>query len=165
MRPGWASHRLWPRAQKDLTATGAKNAKKELDQLKLSGLSVLGGSNDELVAPTWLKGEALAYARSISYFPWRQIIRQSIEAREQDLPQQVRDKLRPQCECCSLPGGDIPFLEAMLAVESDESLKVVAGYQGEALVDRMTEGSAWLPVRAGCGSAAGSGLRRSALGG
>ncbi|MBI3739926.1 MAG: AAA family ATPase [Chloroflexi bacterium] len=87
----------------------------------------------------WLKGEALSYSRSISYFPWRQIIRQSIDAREDDSPAEVRGKLRYNCDCCTLPGGDVPFLEAMLAVESEESAQVVMGYQGEALVERMTE--------------------------
>ncbi|MEW6400306.1 MAG: adenylate/guanylate cyclase domain-containing protein [Chloroflexota bacterium] len=88
-------------------------------------------------ALTWLRGDALSYARSISYFPWRQIIRQSIEAHENDSPAEVRAKLRYVCDCCRLPGGDIPFLEALLAVESRESLQAVAGYQGEALVQMM----------------------------
>ena len=85
----------------------------------------------------WLRGDSLSYTRSISYFPWRQIIRQSIAAREGDSPAEVRHKLRYVCDCCTLPGGDIPFLEAMLAVESEESLQVVTGYQGEALIQKM----------------------------
>jgi len=87
----------------------------------------------------WLRGDALSYARSISYFPWRQIIRQSVDAREDDSPAVVRHKLGYVCECCTLPGGDIPFLEAMLAVESEESLQVVMGFQGDALIQRMVD--------------------------
>jgi len=87
----------------------------------------------------WLRGDALSYARSISYFPWRQVIRQSIKARQDDSPAEIRHKLRYVCDCCTLPGGDIPFLEAMLAVESEESSQVVMGHQGEALVQRVTE--------------------------
>ncbi len=87
----------------------------------------------------WLRGDSVSYARSISYFPWRQIIRQSIDAREDDSPSEVRGKLRYVCDCCAMPGGDVPFLEAMLAVESEESLQVVAGYQGEALVQKMVD--------------------------
>jgi class 3 adenylate cyclase/tetratricopeptide (TPR) repeat protein len=87
----------------------------------------------------WLKGDALSYARSISYFPWRQIIRQSIDAHEGDAPAQIREKLRYTCDCCTLPGGDIPFLEAMLAVESEESLQVITGYQGDALIQRIVD--------------------------
>ena len=95
-------------------------------------------SNEESTT-TWLRGDALSYTRSVSYFPWRQIIRQSIDAHEDDSPAEVRHKLTYACDCCTLPGGDIPFLEAMLAVESEDSLQVVTGYQGEALVQRMVE--------------------------
>jgi class 3 adenylate cyclase/tetratricopeptide (TPR) repeat protein len=95
-------------------------------------------SNKELNI-IWLRGDALSYARSVSYFPWRQIIRQSINAHEDDSPSEVRGKLRYVCDCCAMPGGGVPFLEAMLAVESEESLQVVAGYQGEALVKKMVD--------------------------
>jgi len=87
----------------------------------------------------WLRGDAVSYARSVSYYPWRQIIRQSIDAHEDDSPNEVRGKLRYVCNCCAMPGGDVPFLEAMLAVESEESLQVVTGYQGEALVQKMVD--------------------------
>ncbi|HKY52712.1 MAG TPA: adenylate/guanylate cyclase domain-containing protein, partial [Anaerolineales bacterium] len=90
-------------------------------------------------SPIWLRGDSLSYTRSISYYPWRQIIRQSVEAQEDDSPAEVRHKLGYVCECCTLPGGDIPFLEAMLAVESEESAKVVMGFQGEALNQRMID--------------------------
>lgn len=92
--------------------------------------------NDEFV---WLRGDALSYARSVSYFPWRQIIRQSIDAHEDDSPADVRGKLRYVSDCYAMPGGDVPFLEAMLAVESEESLQVVANFHGEALVQKMVE--------------------------
>jgi len=87
----------------------------------------------------WLRGDSVSYARSVSYFPWRQIIRQSIDAHEDDSASEVRHKLSYVCDCCALPGGDVPFLEAILAVESEDSLQVVTGYQGEALVQRMVD--------------------------
>ncbi len=87
----------------------------------------------------WLQGDAFSYGRSISYFPWRQVIRQSVDAHEDDLPAEVRHKLGYVCDCCASPGGDLPFLEAMLAVESEESLQIVSGFQGEALVQKMVE--------------------------
>jgi len=87
----------------------------------------------------WLRGDSLSYTSSISYYPWRQIIRQSVEAHEDDSPAEVRHKLGYVCECCTLPGGDIPFLEAMLAVESEASAKVVMGFQGDALKQRMID--------------------------
>lgn len=87
----------------------------------------------------WLKGESLSYTRSISYYPWRQAIRQSVDAYDEDSHAEVRSKLEYVCQCCALPGGDIPFLEAMLVVESEESSKVVMGFQGEALTQRMID--------------------------
>jgi predicted ATPase len=87
----------------------------------------------------WLSGEALSYTRSISYFPWRQIIRQSIHVREADSPAEVRERLRYKCDCCVLPGGDIPFLEALLAVEDEQSLQIVTSMQGDALIQKMVD--------------------------
>ncbi|NJC96052.1 MAG: tetratricopeptide repeat protein [Anaerolineae bacterium] len=87
----------------------------------------------------WLRGDSLSYTRSVSYYPWRQIIRQSVGAHEDDSPAEVRNKLGYVCECCSLPGGDLPFLEAMLAVESEESARVVMGFQGDVLNQRMID--------------------------
>ena len=87
----------------------------------------------------WLQGESLSYTRSISYYPWRQVVRQSVDAHDEDSPAEVRHKLGYVCDCCSLPGGDIPFLEAMLAVESEVSAKVVMGFQGDALNQRMID--------------------------
>src|SRR5215207_812812 len=87
----------------------------------------------------WLRGEALSYTRSISYFPWRQILRQSIHAREVDSPAEVREKLRYRCDGCGVPGGDIPFLEAILAVENEAGFQVVTDVQGEALIQKMVD--------------------------
>jgi len=87
----------------------------------------------------WLRGDALSFTRSISYFPWRQIIRQSINVHEADAPAQVREKLRYKCDCCAVPGGDIPFLEAILAVENEESFQIVTVVQGDALIQKMAE--------------------------
>jgi predicted ATPase/class 3 adenylate cyclase len=95
--------------------------------------------SDQESGIVWLQGDAVSYTRSVSYFPWRQIIRQSIDAHEGDSPSDVRHKLTYVCDCCTLPGGDIPFLQAILAVESEESLQVVTGFQGEALVQRMVD--------------------------
>jgi predicted ATPase len=94
---------------------------------------------DEESGHSWLRGDSLSYARSISYYPWRQIIRQAIGAYEEDSPAEVRRKLGYECDCCTLPGGDVPFLEAMLAVESEESSKVVMGFQGDVLTQRMID--------------------------
>ena len=87
----------------------------------------------------WLRGDAFSYTRSISYFPWKQIIRQTINVRDVDSPADVREKLRYKCDCCSVPSGDIPFLEAMLAVEDEESLQIVTGVQGDSLIQKIVD--------------------------
>ena len=101
----------------------------------IAELKKAGGAADLV----WLRGDALSYTRSISYYVWRQVIRQSIAAHEDDPPAEVRRKLRAVGDRCRLPGVDIPFLEAMLGVESEESLQALAGVQGEALVQRIVE--------------------------
>ena len=129
-----------------------KDRLKDLDQGKGSAVAVIGEAGlgkstliAELKKSTegsrfiWLKGESLSYTRSITYYPWRQVIRQSVDARDEDSPAEVRQKLGYICDCCTLPGGDIPFLEAMLAVESEESARVVMGFQGDALNQRMID--------------------------
>ena len=88
---------------------------------------------------TWYRGDALSYARSTSYFIWRQVLRQSLGVSQDDPSPEVRSKLFSVCEDCSLPDEDVPFLEAMLAVESPESLRVLSGFQGDDFVGHMTK--------------------------
>jgi tetratricopeptide (TPR) repeat protein len=88
----------------------------------------------------WLEGRCVSFGRYTSHLPWRQIIRQSLGAPADAPAEVVRARLEyTACECCALPGGDLPFLEAVLAVASEESLKTVLGYTGDELVHRMTE--------------------------
>jgi len=87
----------------------------------------------------WLRGDALSYARSTSYFLWRQVIRQSLNVREGDPALGTREKLRSFSANQGLPDGIYPFLEAILSVESLESLQILAGYQNEDFILRMTE--------------------------
>ncbi len=87
----------------------------------------------------WLTGEAQSYSRSVSYFSWRQVIRQSIGATEGDSAADVRGKLKVICDRCGLTLGYIPFLQAILAVETEDSLQTISGFQGEELVARIIE--------------------------
>jgi len=87
----------------------------------------------------WLEGQSISYRQSSGFYLWRKVIRQAVEARESDSAGEVRSKIIEHCTCSSLPGGDIPFMEALLGVESEQSLAEIKGYEGEALVHRMTE--------------------------
>ncbi len=82
---------------------------------------------------TWLRGDSLSYTRSISYYPWRQVIRQAVNAQEEDSPADVREKLS------QFTKDGLPFLESILAVESDESTKIVTSFQGDTLNQQIVD--------------------------
>ena len=94
---------------------------------------------DSQLPVAWLEGRALSYEQSVTYYPWRQVIRQAIGAQEGEAPEAVREKLRRDPGCTTMPGGDLQFLEVMLSVESEETLKALMGLEGDALVDHITE--------------------------
>jgi len=87
----------------------------------------------------WIEGRALSYEQAVTYYPWRQVMREAIGAQEGEAPEVVRERLRCDRGCCAMPGGDLPFLEVMLSVESDETLKAITGLEGDALVEHITE--------------------------
>jgi class 3 adenylate cyclase/tetratricopeptide (TPR) repeat protein len=94
-------------------------------------------SNLDSASTAWLEAHALSYTQSVSYFSWRQIFRSSIGASESEAPPEVRAKLRTVWNHRELSADELPFLEAILAVESQESLQKITGYQGDALLQRI----------------------------
>jgi len=82
----------------------------------------------------WLEGRALSYGQAVTYYPWRQVVRQSIGAQEGEAPETVRERLRGG----GATQGDLPFLEVLLSVEGEQAKKAVAGLEGDALADRIT---------------------------
>ena len=87
----------------------------------------------------WLEGRALSYGQAVTYYPWRQIIREAIGAQEGEAPEVVREKLYRDSACATMTEDDSKYLEVMLSVESDATLQAVAALEGEALVDKITE--------------------------
>jgi class 3 adenylate cyclase/tetratricopeptide (TPR) repeat protein len=85
----------------------------------------------------WLEGRALSYEQAVTYFPWRQVIREAIGAKEGEAPQVVREKLRRDPSCGMMPEGDPQYLEVILSVESDETLEAVSALEGDALVEHI----------------------------
>src|ERR671916_208689 len=73
----------------------------------------------------WFEGRALSYEQAVTYYPWRQVVRQVIGAQEGEAPERVRERLRSACRRCGLPDADLPFLEALLGAESEESSQKV----------------------------------------
>src|SRR5688500_6751133 len=64
----------------------------------------------------WLEGRALSYEQAVTYYPWRQVIRGAIGAKEGEAPQAVREKLHSDPACVTMPEGDPQFLEVTLSV-------------------------------------------------
>ncbi len=86
----------------------------------------------------WLEGRALSYGQAVTYYPWRQVIREAIGAQDGEAPEVVREKLHRDAVCGAMPEGDPQYLEVLLSVESDETLKAVTALEGDALVEHIT---------------------------
>src|SRR5215218_10343292 len=85
----------------------------------------------------WLEGRALSYEQAVTYFPWRQVIRAAIGAKEGEAPEVVREKLHRDPACVVMPEGDSQYLEVILSVESDATREAVAALEGDALVEHI----------------------------
>jgi class 3 adenylate cyclase/tetratricopeptide (TPR) repeat protein len=85
----------------------------------------------------WLEGRALSYEQAVTYYPWRQVIRGAIDAKEGEAPEVVREKLHRDPACVAMPEGDSRYLEVILSVESDATLEAVAALEGDALVEHI----------------------------
>jgi class 3 adenylate cyclase/tetratricopeptide (TPR) repeat protein len=90
-------------------------------------------------AARWLEGRAFSYEQSTAYAPWRQILRELIGAREGEAPEVLRERLGGEWALRGAPRGDLPFIEGLLGVESEESRAALASLEGDAVVGRITE--------------------------
>jgi len=86
----------------------------------------------------WLEGRALSYEQAVTYFPWRQVVREAIGTQEGEAPEVVREKLHRDAICGAMPEGDPRYLEVVLSVESEATKEAVAALEGDALVERIT---------------------------
>jgi class 3 adenylate cyclase/tetratricopeptide (TPR) repeat protein len=89
----------------------------------------------------WLEGRSLSYEQAVTYFPWRQVIRAAIGAKEGEAPEVVREKLHRDPACVAMPEGDSRYLEVILSVESDGTREAVAALEGDALVEHIAAAS------------------------
>src|SRR5215212_4298770 len=87
----------------------------------------------------WLEGRAISYGQSTVYYPWRQVVREAVGIQEGDTPETVREHLRLAHDRYGLRSDELPFLEALLGVESEASLRLVRGLDGDALRQRIAE--------------------------
>jgi class 3 adenylate cyclase/tetratricopeptide (TPR) repeat protein len=100
-------------------------------------LAEVSGSAKSGPQVAWLEGRALSYEQAVTYFPWRQVIRAAIGAREGEAPEVVREKLHRDPACGAMAEGDPQYLEVILSVESDATLEAVAALEGDSLVEHI----------------------------
>ena len=86
----------------------------------------------------WLEGRALSYGQAVTYYPWRQVIREAIGAQDGEAPEVVREKLHRDAVCGAMPEGEPQYLEVILSVESDATLEALTALEGDALVEHIT---------------------------
>lgn len=85
----------------------------------------------------WFEGRGVSYAQSTVYFPWQQIIRASIGAREGNSPEQVLSLLERFRERRGLPADAQTILEQVLGVGS-ESHPDFALLEADAWAEKLT---------------------------
>src|SRR5215216_5073906 len=73
----------------------------------------------------WLEGRVISYGQTMIYYPWQQVVRQAIGVSDVATPATVRDHIRLAHDRYGLPSDDLPFLEALLGVESEASSRLV----------------------------------------
>jgi class 3 adenylate cyclase len=86
----------------------------------------------------WFEGRSLSYEQAVTYYPWRQVIREAIGAKEGEAPEVVREKLHRDPTCATMPEGDPQYLEVVLSVESDATLEALTALEGDVLVEHIT---------------------------
>jgi class 3 adenylate cyclase/tetratricopeptide (TPR) repeat protein len=96
-------------------------------------------STDPKHQVVWLEGRAISYGQAMTYYSWQQVVRQAIGARAGDTPAAIRERLRLARDRYGLPDDDLPFLEALLGVESEASSRLVGNLAGDNLRQRLTE--------------------------
>lgn len=82
----------------------------------------------------WFETRAISYGQSIPYYPWRQLGRQIVGGSEGESAQAMRDKLHELIARLDVGAVNIPFLETMLAIDTEESRTALSNLSGEAIV-------------------------------
>jgi class 3 adenylate cyclase/tetratricopeptide (TPR) repeat protein len=87
----------------------------------------------------WFEGRAISYGQSIPYYPWRQLGRQIVGGVETDAAPAIREKLQALLERLEVPERNTPFLETMLAVDTEKSRMALANLGGETVVSGVAD--------------------------
>ena len=82
----------------------------------------------------WFETRAISYGQSIPYYPWRQLGRQIVGCSEGESAEAMRLRLHELIARLDVGAVNIPFLETMLAIDTEESRTALANLSGEAVV-------------------------------
>ena len=82
----------------------------------------------------WFETRAISYGQAIPYYPWRQLGRQIVGGTDGDTAPAMREKLHDLIGRLGVGADNVPFLETMLAIDTEESRTALANLSGEAIV-------------------------------
>jgi class 3 adenylate cyclase/tetratricopeptide (TPR) repeat protein len=82
----------------------------------------------------WFETRAISYGQAIPYYPWRQLGRQIIGGTEGDTAEVMRQKLHSVIAGLGVATSNMPFLETMLAIDTEESRLALSNLPGDAIV-------------------------------
>jgi class 3 adenylate cyclase/tetratricopeptide (TPR) repeat protein len=85
----------------------------------------------------WFEGRGLSYAQGVPYALWRQLLLAAIGASDADEAPVVRAALARQFAAVGGADDDVPFLEAVLAVEGDAGRQALEGVSASELAARI----------------------------
>ena len=88
----------------------------------------------------WFEARAISYGQSIPYYPWRQLGRQIVGGLAADSSATLRDELHALLKRLNVAETNVPFLETMLAVDTEASRMALATLGGDALVAGVAAG-------------------------
>jgi class 3 adenylate cyclase/tetratricopeptide (TPR) repeat protein len=89
----------------------------------------------QLDAPVeWFETRAISYGQSIPYYPWRQLGRKIVGGSEGEPAQGTRERLHELVARLGVGADNIPFLETMLSIDTEESRTALSNLSGDTIV-------------------------------
>lgn len=82
----------------------------------------------------WFETRAISYGQSIPYYPWRQLGRQIVGGSEEEPAQGMRERLHEVVARLGVGADNIPFLETMLSIDTEDSRTALSNLSGDAIV-------------------------------
>lgn len=82
----------------------------------------------------WFETRAISYGQSIPYYPWRQLGRQIVGGSDDEPARGMRERLHDVVARLGVGADNIPFLETMLSIDTEDSRTALSNLSGDAIV-------------------------------